>query len=334
MKLIVTIIASLVLVLSNVLMPVASAAEKSPPKPVPFSSFFLLDSRDDISKELFSAYWRDVHGVLVSQYDIPDMNYWQLHLEEVDLLIWPEADGVNRMPEPNERIEGIAAANFSGKEIDDKTANERNDKIAKQVFHDEQNVFKASYGLYSKGKNAITFIDKRTNDSLKENETLFKTMVLLRKADNVKLDDFRAYLRDQLAPKLSADRRAITVRLSLLEPYDASSWDTPGVENNFGVGKGYHAVLELVFKTRDAVVAALRSSSLTNVVSNQSSFINAAFVYPVNETFIMISDGRATQLGLRGHPTMKTIEAIGANNQKRLDILQLIYGAKTKLPRR
>ena len=185
--------------------------------PVPFTSLVLLDARDDISKDNFYAYWRDVHGEVAARIEGLDRTYQQLHLAAVDSTLWPK-EGISTVPLPEEHIEGIAFATLSySNQALDPLVEKRNKQLADYVRLDEQNIFKGTYSFVSISDNSISYVNP-ISDSLPQGEAdTFNVMVLLRKKQAASTAKFRSWLKEFVAPALTDSKKAIAVKLHLLE---------------------------------------------------------------------------------------------------------------------
>ena len=96
------------------------------------STVALIERRPDISRSLFSRYWRDVHGVMAAR--IPGFNFYtQHHVTPVD----PDT----------EPFEGIAIVTY--RSADDR-AGLIHSEVTQHIHRDEQNVF----------RRALAFLDR------------------------------------------------------------------------------------------------------------------------------------------------------------------------------
>ena len=103
------------------------------------STVALIERRPDISRSLFTRYWRDVHGVMAAR--IPGFDcYTQHHVTPLD----PDA----------EPFEGIAIVTFRSEE--DRAGLVHSD-VTQHIHRDEQNVFRRAL-LYNLGEGASTTI--------------------------------------------------------------------------------------------------------------------------------------------------------------------------------
>ncbi len=102
----------------------------------------LLERKPDISRDLFSRYWRDVHGVMAAR--IPGFDSYVQH------HVTPIASIGSTVVEP---FEGIAVVTFA--HPDDRVGLSHSD-VTKHIHRDEQNVFRRAL-LYNLEGNATTF---------------------------------------------------------------------------------------------------------------------------------------------------------------------------------
>ncbi len=88
------------------------------------STIALIERKPDISRDLFTRYWRDVHGVMAAR--IPGFeSYTQYHVTPVSTTAEP--------------FEGIAIVTFAGEADRQGLATS---EITKHIHRDEQNVFR------------------------------------------------------------------------------------------------------------------------------------------------------------------------------------------------
>lgn len=93
----------------------------------------LIERRPDITRSLFTRYWRDVHGVMAVR--IPGFDsYTQHHVTPIDSLIEP--------------FEGIAIVTYL---TEDDRAGLINSEVTQHIHRDEQNVFRRAL-LYNLGE--------------------------------------------------------------------------------------------------------------------------------------------------------------------------------------
>jgi len=106
------------------------------------STVALIERRPDISRSLFTRYWRDVHGVMAAR--IPGFDsYTQHHVTPLDAA--------------SEPFEGIAIVTYRS---EDDRAGLINSEVTQHIHRDEQNVFRRAL-LYNLGEGAARTIRGR-----------------------------------------------------------------------------------------------------------------------------------------------------------------------------
>lgn len=287
-----------------------------------------IDARADRPLDLVFRYWRDVHGVLATRID-GIWQYWQHHLAAPDPDLWPRTEGVQRTVPEDLVLEGFAEVTFQD------SATRRamgGDPVARQIQRDEQNVFRGTYLHNTADGGSVTLLDRRPSNVQQGSSSAYRVIVLLRKAPEIAREGFGSYLTDRLAAALADGPDAIKVRYHRFLPYDGTAWNTPGVDNHLAADEAYQGWLELVYPDRQRAAAALRSGSVMDVLADAHGHLAAAHVYPVAEVWTPLIDGRPTHIGLRGYSAWRTIERVGADNQKSAEVLRLLYSERTALP--
>lgn len=106
---------------------------------VGISTVALIERRPDISRSLFTRYWRDVHGVMAAR--IPGFDcYTQYHVTPLDAASDP--------------FEGIAIVTYRSEED---RAGLIHSEVTQHIHRDEQNVFRRAL-LYNLGEGASRHI--------------------------------------------------------------------------------------------------------------------------------------------------------------------------------
>lgn len=115
------------------------------------STVALIERRPDISRDLFTRYWRDVHGVMAAR--IPGFDrYTQHHVTPLDTA--------------SEAFEGIAIVTYRS---EDDRAGLIHSEVTQHIHRDEQNVFRRAL-LYNLGQGASRVL-KGSDDAA--GETMF-----------------------------------------------------------------------------------------------------------------------------------------------------------------
>ena len=143
-------------------------------------------------------------------------------------------------------------------------------------------------------------------------------MVCIKQADNIKVEDFRHHLVEEIARPLSTQDEVMRLRLHLLEPFDESE-NSSYVSHDWAKEKHYQAWIELMLQN-EAARKQLFSSN------EHAKFIKAIHTFPIVARYTMVYDGKPTIVGLRGFPSVQTIEQASAENQKSPELLEILYG--------
>ncbi|MBX9649911.1 MAG: EthD domain-containing protein [Xanthobacteraceae bacterium] len=302
---------------------VASAEDfKARDAGAPLMTAGLLDRKASVSPELFTRYWRDVHGPLAARINGFEQ-YWQHHLGAPLKDYWPIRAVEQSVPE-RLQIEGFAETTF--RSADDR-ARLGGDSAAKALFVDEQNVFQATYLCPSATGDTRTLVDRLPDGAPEGRVEVDKVIVLVRPIKGSDTTSVRGYIADRLGPALAADPQTLKLRLHLLQPYDAAAWTTPGVHHDLAPDERYGAILEIAFADRATRKRVLGSAAVQTVMADAPRVIGALHTYPEVATYTMVYEGRPTLVGLKGLDAAKTILAIGARNQADAATLRIVNGA-------
>lgn len=192
----------------------------------------LLERRPDISRDLFSRYWRDVHGVMAAR--IPGFDsYIQHH-------VTPLEDMGSAIVEP---FEGIAVVTFA-------TPGDRNglihSAVTRHIQRDEQNVFRRAL-LYNLEADATSISGDADQSAL---DSYFLILSL-----NIEGLD--------VANSLTRDGASI-VAFHNLSDADPAGWNDTDVEEG-GASRLFGAVIQSWWpdpaSARAALAVAVRNSS-------------------------------------------------------------------------
>ncbi|MCY1424167.1 hypothetical protein D9M71_399040 [compost metagenome] len=103
----------------------------------------------------------------------------------------------------------------------------------------------------------------------------------------------------------------------------ALSWDTPGVahDRQADIEPEYAVVIHGEHTASIWLeLTTLCEAHLPNWPGRRISG------YAIDACHVMVENGRPTELGLRGLDALRTIEAVGATNQRQPALLQRLYG--------
>jgi EthD domain len=190
------------------------------------STIALLERKTSISRDLFSRYWRDVHGVMAAR--IPGFeSYIQHH-------VTPLLDVGTTNLEP---FEGIATVTYSN-EADRQGLIES--EITQHIHRDEQNVFRRAL-LYNLG------VGERRDliEPGDEGGTIFFLTI----------PEGQSY---DIASAMHREAGAVAISLHDLTGGDPGGWNDTDVDDG-GTGRRFVAVLEVTWFNDKAAVSAIRA---------------------------------------------------------------------------
>ncbi|TAM12645.1 MAG: hypothetical protein EPN72_14585 [Nevskiaceae bacterium] len=282
---------------------------------MPVTTVALIARRPELSPELFSRYWRDVHGVLAAR--IPGFaSYVQHHLAA-------PLEGLNLpgfacdVPQ-GVRFDGFAEVGFSSEE---NRAGLAQSDVAGMIHEDEQNAFRATL-LYNLARGAgQTLLDERVPDTGTANDSRCSVVVLLGQhaAGNDADQD-----AETLWPALARHPGVLGIHHYALASGNPRDWDTPNVAHGDTNTPAYTAIAIVKARSQAAFVAALALACARNTAPTSAG--RPLHVYPVSASYVMIDRGQPTLLALRGASAQQTIDVVGARNQCSAAVLEKLYG--------
>ena len=286
--------------------------------------YVLLWKRKGISLELFYNYWRDVHGPVFARLPA-QYQYWQFHLAHNEGGIWPSIGDLVDASSVEENIDGIAELTF-------KTVEDRETWFnATTIFTDDQhNIFRKLIGYKTSPGNSITFKDGIENGAPNGHQGLEKYHCMIRKAEGVSVEDFRAYYKEQFAPALAKIDRVLKLRLHLFDEVDNTSPDAGegGVSHSEPPELNYQAAIEIAFWNRLELELFFVSKEYQDLVSEQSKYARQIRPFPERSAYKFVNDGKMTLAGQRSSTVAQLIMDIGAANQLQDDVVALMLTNK------
>ncbi|MDB5971655.1 MAG: hypothetical protein JWQ90_4105 [Hydrocarboniphaga sp.] len=272
----------------------------------------LLQRRQGMSDELFTAYWRDVHGMLATR--IPGfLSYVQNHTERYGSApdAAPGADG-----EAPIVLDGFAEVSYRNEA--DRQGLVTGD-VTPLILRDESRVFSRTllYNLEPGGTRTLV----GDIAAVAQSPAASFVLILQSFADSSAAEIAAAVERELVSP-LRASEGLLVLRLHLLTSGDPTRWSTVSGVDNRQRGAVNSVALQVSWDSlasADKAIAALRAKPDTVLRYLQC--------YRVKARYEMVIGGRPTHLGLRGFDVLRTIEAAGADNQKDETVLRCLYGA-------
>jgi len=253
---------------------------------VSLTTVALLERKPDISRSLFTRYWRDVHGVMAAR--IPGFeSYIQYH-------VTPQGDTGASTVEP---FEGVAIVTFA--DAQDRAGLASSD-ISRYIQRDEQNVFRRAL-LYNLEAGA--------------NQTL--------RAGTGRVAEHAAFLlvpASGIAPKTIAaalaDNGLMELHLYDLVSGDPAAWNKTDIDDG-GAGRRFAAMIQGRWSNAGSAQRAINRATAEGR--------GEIAAYRIDEIHVMVDRGRPTQLGLRGWDALRTIHEAGAVNQLEDSVVEAIY---------
>src|SRR5271157_637634 len=221
--------------------------------------YVLLWKRNGIALEAFDDYWRDVHGPVCAR--LPGQyQYWQFHVAHNEGGLFPTIRGVESTTAHEDQFDGIA-------ELTSRSAGDRQNWLdaSKILMDDEHNLFRKAIGYITAPGNSRTLIDGIDVGDPNGGLGAVKFHVLVRKADQVGLGDFRQYMTERFAPEVGRSPHVLKFRLHLFEPLDTGRPEAAGVVHDEAPEKQYHAAFEIGFRKPLAMEAFFASETYAAV---------------------------------------------------------------------
>jgi len=282
--------------------------------------YVLLWKRNGITLEMFDDYWRDVHGPVCAR--LPGQyQYWQFHVARNEGGIFAAVKGVDYRSADEDQFAGIAELTF-------RSVKDRQTwfDAAGVLMADEHNIFSKAIGYVTDEGHSKTYIDGIEVGDPNGGVDIVKFHVMVRQADGVRVDDFRRYMADSFASAVAKSGLVLKFRLHLFEPPDISRPDAAGVAHSEPPEKQYQAAFEIAFKNRLDMEAFFVSEDYAAAVKDQAKYLRQVSPFPERGSYTFVYNGKMTLAGQRGSRTAELITDIGATNQQKDDILDLVMG--------
>ena len=279
-----------------------------------------LWKRNGITLELFDDYWRDVHGPVCAR--LPgQFQYWQYHVAHNEGGTFPVVKGVEYSTDDDDQFDGIAELTF--KSVADRQTWMTASSI---LMDDEHNIFRKAIGYVTDVGNSRTYVDRIEVGDPNGRLGMVKFHVMVRKADRASVTDFRRYLSDQFATAVVQSPGVQKFRLHLFEPPDVTRPDAAGVAHSESAERHYQAAFEIGFRDRLDMEAFFASEPYAAAIKDLVQYVKQVAPFPERDVYTFVYNGKMTLAGQRGSHTAALISQIGALNQLRDDVLDLVLG--------
>lgn len=277
-----------------------------------------LWKRNGISLNTFDDYWSNVHAPVCSR--LPGQHqYWQYHVAHDEGGIWPQVESILYDTPENEQFDGIAELTFKS---DDDRKNWF--QAAGILMDDEHNLFSQAIGINTSEGNSITFVDGIEEDEPNGVQNCVKLFVTIKQNARVSVEDFRKYLNEEFCAKLVSNKYLLKLRLHMFEEVDKTRPPAAGVSHSQPEQEQFQACVEIAFTDRFEMERFFASDEYKATEKSQAKFIRQISVFPQRTAFTFVFDNLITLQGLRGSYTASLIRNIGAVNQVKDDIVNLM----------
>ncbi len=284
------------------------------------SFYVLLWKRKGISLQVFDDYWRDVHGPVCAR--LPgQFQYWQFHVGHNEGGAFPAVEGVNYTTTPDDQFDGIAELTFRSVE-DRQTWFD----AASILMDDEHNIFSKAIGYVTAEGNSKTYVDGMATGDPNGDLDVVKFHVMVRQAPGVATAEFRRYMTDIFASNVVQHDGVLKFRLHLFEPPDLSRPDAAGVVHYEAPEQQYQAAFELAFRNNLDMERFFASQEYAQASEEQSRYVKQFCPFPERDVYTFVYDGFMPLAGQRGSSTAELITRLGATNQLKADIHNLVVG--------
>ncbi|NRB48025.1 MAG: hypothetical protein HRU41_10165 [Saprospiraceae bacterium] len=278
---------------------------------------FFCWQKTDLSKNLFTRYWRDVHAIWAAR--TPGFyQYRQLHLDKVDPALLSDLEGIETNLPQEDQPDGMAHISYSSSFI----ANLLRKPFAlKQA--DEDNAIFVSKNTYQRSVLPFsqTFVDRTNHPDINGSLQKLRFVLAFKRNAEVSTEEFRSYLNHNLCDAWGKRQEVQRLRLEVLQPHENLPNSPKGVVQTWDRGKQYQAWIELGLSEGSSL------RSMFTSLPDLQKHISAVHAYPVREMYTIVFDGKPTLVGLRGYQAAQTIAEAGADFQKSKEVLKFTYGA-------
>lgn len=289
--------------------------------PTPYLTLlYTLRRRRAIPPGLFYGYWRDTHCQVSSR--LPGQHSLWIHFLDYELgRLWPTVSGIDRDLADADRFDGVPEPVYVSEEGVAQFL-----EAMKPLEDDEGNIFEETIGYRAIGDNSRTFVDRLADPAPVLDEGVLRFLVFCKQASDVTVEEFRGFMREELAPRWAQAEQVLKLRLHLLETYDNEGllMESGDVNHIKAPEKQYQACFEIVFA--DAVQMRQFEASPEWMAAEQRAHVCAQHPFRVTRRYCMRHLGELTLTGRRTAAVAEQILHVGAINQLSPAVNNLIDG--------
>jgi hypothetical protein len=247
----------------------------------PLVSSILLWMRSDQPRQQGMDYWKGPHSKIISA--TPGMEeYRQIHLAEDNPGLWPTTSGVETVIPAERRVDGVAEVTFTSVLSPLRGRNQ-----TRLAYKDEANVFRRTI-LYAGPPYSTRWYDMAGA----EETTRARSLLYLRRREDVNTGTFRTLIRNELVPALLKTGAISELRTQIFMPWTKRLWDTPNVAHDNPTDQRFHASMILGFTDTNALRAVFGSSAIATLSGKLPETVSALHAYEVAETLTYVREGQ------------------------------------------
>ena len=194
----------------------------------------------------------------------------------------------------------------------------------------EHNIFKIGLGYVTSPGNSKTWLDRIECPAPNGNTGLVRMHVQVRQKAGTTSEEFRSYLTEIFAPNVTKSSHVLKLRTHLFEKPDLSRPDAAGVSHSEPESLLYQAAFEIAFRNHLEMEYFFASTEFVDAKSGINKVVSQLNSYPERDPYCFVYDGKMTTAGQRGSRTAGLIRDLGAINQTKENILDLICGKNVR----
>ncbi|MBG1239701.1 nuclear transport factor 2 family protein [Nostoc sp. NZL] len=282
--------------------------------------YVLLWKKKGIKLDLFNDYWRNVHGPVCAR--LPGQHqYWQFHLSHNQGDLWAVSNGIDYNSQPEDQFDGIAELTFETEADRQKWF-----QAAAVLMDDEHNLFHKAIGYNTSFGNSKTYVDTITTGDPNGELGILKFHVMVKKSDDVSVEEFRKYMTDSFASAIVKNDLVLKFRLHLFEEVDNSRPDAARVVHNEPPQQQYQAAFEIAFSNPLEMERFFASKEYAIAVKEQAKYVRQINSFAERSVYTFVYNGQMTLAGQRSSKVAQLIAKVGATNQLQENIVSLMNG--------
>ncbi len=283
-------------------------------KPDELTLILPLRKKESISLDDFYAYWLNAHVTLPPRF--PGIHDIWLHAVTFDDALWPAVSGVSHRPESADEFQGVPEATFPT--LDDLAAFQGASGVQ---MDDGENFLAEQIAYRSLRGNTVTVLE-RGDPAATGHEQHVRHLLFLRRRPDVRIEDLRSFVIDELAPVCAAGDGVVKVRRHLFEEVELTL-DHPNVAMFKPLDRQYQAMVEVVLEDENALSAFASSAGWATTANRLLECCVAAHAARVTRCVTTKYRGQITLAGIRGVAAADAITRLGAHNQTGQEITDL-----------